>query len=117
MFSKVITFLKSRCDSVREITRDTLIRMMTALGPDHLLTLLEAAEPILQRGFQVHVNIFTVHAILVKMVEKDQLKVGSLDPVVHHLVQVRDNPLTKNYPGDSGGFMDIHRKIAGSSGT
>jgi hypothetical protein len=44
------------------------------------------------------------------------LKVGSVDPVVHHLVQVRDNPLSMNYPGDSG-FMDIHRKIAGSSGT
>jgi len=117
MFSKVITFLKSRCDSVRETARDTLVRMMTALGPDHLLTLLEAADPILQRGFQVHVYIFTVHAILVKMVEKGQLKVGTVDPAVHHLVQVRDNPLSMNYPGDSGGFMDIHRKIAGSSGT
>jgi len=97
MFSKDLTFLKSRCDSVRETARDTLVRMMRALGPDHLLTLMEAAEPFLQRGFQVHVYIFTVHAILVKMVEEGQLKVGTVDPVLHHLVQVRDSSLTMQY--------------------
>ena len=88
MFSKVCTFLKSRSDHVRETARDTIIRMMTCLGPTHLTTLLEAIEPILQRGFQVHVYIFTAHAILVKMVELGQLKTGSLDSAVPHLVEV-----------------------------
>ena len=46
------TFLKSRCDSVRETASDTLIRMMTTLGPVHLSAMLSATEPILQRGFQ-----------------------------------------------------------------
>ena len=88
MFSKVCTFLKSRCDSVRETASDTLIRMMTTLGPVHLSAMLSATEPILQRGFQVHVYIYTVHAVLVKMVELGQIQHGSLDAVVHPLVKI-----------------------------
>ena len=88
MFSKVCTFLKSRCDSVRETARDTLIRMMLAIGPRHLYTLMNQANSILQRGFHVHVYIYTMHSLLVKLVEKGELKPGSLDPVVDSLVEV-----------------------------
>lgn len=88
MFSKVTTFLKSRRDSVREVARNTLISMVTTLGPQHLKTLMDGADPILQRGFQVHVYIFTIHSLLVKLVEQGQLVQGSLDPVVHSLVEV-----------------------------
>ena len=88
MFSKVCTFLKSRRDSIREMARNTLISMVTMLGPQHLSTLMDAANPILQRGFQVHVYIFTVHSLLVKLVEQGQLVQGSLDSVVYSLVEV-----------------------------
>jgi len=88
MFSKVSTFLKSRRDSVREVARSTLISMVMTLGPQHLNTFMDAADPILQRGFQVHVYIFTIHSLLVKLVEQGQLVKGSLDPVVYSLVEV-----------------------------
>lgn len=119
MFSKVCTFLKSRCDSVRETSRDTLIRMMTALGPQHLRTLLEAAESVLQRGFQVHVYIFTVHAILVKLTESDQLKAGTLDPVVQHIVEVTDalfNNASNERWTNFHSVIDLQERTAGRNG-
>ena len=88
MFSKVCTFLKSRCSSVRETARETLIEMIISLGPEHLSALMDAATPILQRGYQVHVYIFTMHALLAKLGEIGQLKPGSLDAVVYPLVEV-----------------------------
>lgn len=88
MFSKVCTFLKSRCNSVRETARDTIIQMILSVGAEHLKDFLDAASPILQRGYQVHVYIFTVHAILSKLVETRKLKPGALDPVVTKLVEV-----------------------------
>lgn len=88
MFSKVCTFLKSRCNSVRETARNTLIEMVISLGPEHLSALMEAANPLLQRGYQVHVYIFTMHALLAKLGEIGQLKHGSLDGVVYPLVEV-----------------------------
>lgn len=88
MFSKVVTFLKSRCNSVRETARETLIEMMVSLGPEHLSALVDAASPVLQRGYQVHVYIFTMHALLVKLGEVGQLKSGSLDSVIYPLVEV-----------------------------
>lgn len=88
MFSKVCTFLISRCNSVREIARDTLIQIIITLGPQYLSALMDAATPILQRGYQVHVYIYTVHAILAKLGELGLLKPGSLDAVVYQLVEV-----------------------------
>lgn len=88
MFSKVCTFLKSRCNSVRETARDTLIEMVISLGPECLSALMDAASPILQRGYQVHVYIFTMHALLAKLGEIGQLKPGSLDAVVYPLTEV-----------------------------
>ena len=89
MFSKVVTFLKSRSNVIRETARETLIQMMVSLGPQYLGALMSAATPILQRGFQVHVYIYTMHALLVKLGESGQLKPGSLDGVVAPLVEVR----------------------------
>ncbi len=89
MLSKVITFLKSRGNVVRDTARDTLIQMVVSLGPQCLSAVMDAANPILQRGFQVHVYIYTLHAILAKLGELGQLKAGSLDEVVAPILEVR----------------------------
>lgn len=86
----MVTFLKSRSNVIRETARDTLIQMMVSLGPQYLSALMDAASPILQRGFQVHVYIYTMHAILVKMGETGHLKPACLDDVVSPLVEVSD---------------------------
>ena len=73
---------------MREIARDTVIQMIISLGPEYLSLLMEAASTVLQRGFQVHVYIYTMHSLIVKLVESGQLKSGSLDPVIYPLVEV-----------------------------
>lgn len=112
MFSKVVTFLKSRCNSVRETARDTLIEMIISLGPEHLSALMDAASPVLQRGYQVHVYIYTMHALLAKLEEKGQLKPGSLDEVVYPIVEVITFKMTVNNEEEFVYLFFISRKIA-----
>ncbi|EFA12725.1 small subunit processome component 20 homolog [Tribolium castaneum] len=64
IFMKLCTFLKSHLESVRRVTRETLQKIMQTLGPDYLGLLLGEMTPLLNRGFQVHVLIFTIHAVL-----------------------------------------------------
>jgi U3 small nucleolar RNA-associated protein 20 len=61
---KLCTFLKSHLESVRRVTRETLQKIMQALGPEYLPVLLGEMTPLLNRGFHVHVLVFTVHAVL-----------------------------------------------------
>ncbi|KZS08061.1 Small subunit processome component 20 [Daphnia magna] len=107
MFSKVCTFLKSRCNSVRETARNTLIEMVISLGPEHLSALMEAANPLLQRGYQVHVYIFTMHALLAKLGEIGQLKHGSLDGVVYPLVEL----CKKELYGDTADEKEVEKIV------
>lgn len=64
VFMKLCTFLKSQLESVRRATRETLQKIMLALGPKYLHVLLSEMTPLLNRGFQVHVLVYTVHAVL-----------------------------------------------------
>ncbi|RZB39164.1 small subunit processome component 20 -like, partial [Asbolus verrucosus] len=64
IFMKLCTFLKSHLESVRRVTRETLQKIMQTLGPDYLHLLLGEMIPLLNRGFQVHVLVFTIHAVL-----------------------------------------------------
>ncbi|KAK9881414.1 hypothetical protein WA026_016304 [Henosepilachna vigintioctopunctata] len=64
IFMKTCTFLKSHLESVRKAARETLQNMMLTLGPTYLDLLLTEMLPLLQRGFQAHVLVFTVHGVL-----------------------------------------------------
>ncbi|CAG9761397.1 unnamed protein product [Ceutorhynchus assimilis] len=64
VFLKICTFLKSHLDSVRRIARETLQKIMLALGPKYLKLLLGEIAPLMSRGYQVHVLVFTVHGVL-----------------------------------------------------
>lgn len=61
---KICTFLKSHLESVRKVARETLQKIMLTLGPKYLNLLLEEMTPLLSRGYQVHVLVFTVHGVL-----------------------------------------------------
>ncbi|KAJ8667479.1 hypothetical protein QAD02_009142 [Eretmocerus hayati] len=67
IFMKICTFLKSRLESVRRTTREILQKIMVALGPDYLHHLLKEMNALLTRGYQVHVLVFTLHAVLVTL--------------------------------------------------
>ncbi|KYN12679.1 Small subunit processome component 20 like protein [Trachymyrmex cornetzi] len=64
IFMKLCTFLKSRMESVRRATRETLQKIMITLGPKYLHYLLKELNTLLTKGFQVHVLAYTVQAVL-----------------------------------------------------
>lgn len=64
VFIKMCTFLRSHLESVRRIARETLQKIMLTLGPKYLNILFEVMTPLLSRGYQVHVLVFTVHGVL-----------------------------------------------------
>ncbi|KAF3425764.1 hypothetical protein E2986_10060 [Frieseomelitta varia] len=65
IFMKLCTFLKSRLESVRRVTRAILQKIMITLGPKYLYHLLKEMNTLLTKGFQVHVLAFTVQSVLV----------------------------------------------------
>ncbi|XP_044750615.1 small subunit processome component 20 homolog [Coccinella septempunctata] len=64
IFMKTCTFLKSHLESVRKVARETLQEMMLTLGPSYLGALLGEMAPLLQKGYQAHVLVYTVHGVL-----------------------------------------------------
>jgi len=64
IFMRLCTFLKSRMESVRRVTRETLQKIMITLGPKYLHYLLKELNTLLTKGFQVHVLAYTVQAVL-----------------------------------------------------
>ncbi|XP_015598459.1 small subunit processome component 20 homolog [Cephus cinctus] len=64
---KLCTFLKSRLDSIRRVTRETLQKIMITLGPNYLHHLLREMNSLLTKGFQIHVLVYTIHAVLISL--------------------------------------------------
>ncbi|XP_054276631.1 small subunit processome component 20 homolog [Macrosteles quadrilineatus] len=82
---KLCTFLKSRLDSVRRITRETLQKVIVTLGPKYLLQLAQEMSTILTHGFHVHVMVYSLHSVLVAV--KGLLQPGDIDPCVPIILQ------------------------------
>ncbi|CAG9813428.1 unnamed protein product [Phaedon cochleariae] len=80
VFMKSCTFLKSHLESVRRVARETLQKIMVTLGPKYLGLLLNEMASLLNRGFQVHVLVFTAHGVLHSL--KDQYERTDLDKVL-----------------------------------
>lgn len=83
---KLCTFLKSHLESVRRVTRETLQKIMIALGPSYLSLLLDEMIPLLSRGFQVHVLVYTVHSVLVSL--KQMFRPKDVDAVLNTVIKV-----------------------------
>lgn len=86
IFMKMCTFLQSQLESVRRVARETLQKIMLALGPDYLSLLLDEMTPLLARGFQVHVLVYTTHAVLSCL--KEFYKPGHVDKVLLAVLEV-----------------------------
>lgn len=83
---KMCTFLKSRLDSVRRVTRETLQKVIVALGPKHLHQLISEMSSILTLGFQVHVLVYSIHSVMVAI--KPYLQAGDIDASIPLILQV-----------------------------
>ncbi|XP_069175512.1 small subunit processome component 20 homolog [Procambarus clarkii] len=61
---KMITFLKSKAESIREESRNMLVKIMVELGGRYLPWLVNDLQSILTSGFQAHVLVYTLHSVL-----------------------------------------------------
>ncbi|XP_026548510.1 small subunit processome component 20 homolog [Notechis scutatus] len=84
---KVCSLLRNRAQEIRDVARNTLMKIIEALGPQYLQYVLKEMVSILVTGYQVHVLTFTVH-LLLKSLANDRLKVGDLDPCIELLTEV-----------------------------
>lgn len=83
---RVSQALKSQARDVREAARDTLKKILRSLGMSYLHLMAKEMKSVLQRGYQLHVLGFTVHAML-EFVQED-MKSGDLDESVVLLMEV-----------------------------
>ncbi|KAG8313354.1 U3 snoRNP protein [Homalodisca vitripennis] len=92
---KLCTFLKSRLDSVRRVTRETLQKVIVSLGSSYLRQMIQEMTAILTHGFHVHVLVYSIHRAAcvlmlphsgVLVAAKPLLKMGDLDPCVSLVV-------------------------------
>ncbi|KZV69813.1 hypothetical protein PENSPDRAFT_753100 [Peniophora sp. CONT] len=56
---------RSKSSDTRDLARDTLLRVVVALGPTHLPTALSELRAALSRGPHIHICAFVMHALLV----------------------------------------------------
>ncbi|KAL2102527.1 hypothetical protein ACEWY4_001695 [Coilia grayii] len=88
---KVCYHLKSRFQEIRDVARNTLIKIIQALGSRYLHYLLKEMHGVLVKGYQVHVLTFTVYHLLLAL--KPSLNGGDLDPCLGLLVEMCNNEL------------------------
>lgn len=86
VFLKLCTYLQSRLPSIRLAARETMQNILLEVGPSYLPQLLSEMMSILTRGFQVHVLVFTSHAVLEKL--QSTFTKGVIDPCVDDILKV-----------------------------
>ena len=65
VLTDICNILRSRSQESRDITRKTLVEISTLVGPTCFEFILKELRSALNRGYQLHVLSYTVHAILV----------------------------------------------------
>ncbi|XP_056312047.1 small subunit processome component 20 homolog [Danio aesculapii] len=88
---KVCVHLKSRFQEIRDVARNTLVKILQTLGHQYLHYLLSEMQAVLVKGYQVHVLTFTVYHLL--SVLKPSLTGGDLDPCMDMLIAIFNNEL------------------------
>ncbi|KAJ3039093.1 U3 snoRNP protein [Rhizophlyctis rosea] len=78
--------LRSRGQEIRDVTRDTLVKIALMLGAAYIPFILKELEGALTRGYQLHVLGYTVHSLLANVVPTVQS--GDLDACVEILVRI-----------------------------
>ena len=86
IFLRLCQFLQSRATSIREASRSTLVQVMQTLGPKYFGEIFYEMRSLLTRGYQKHIFIFTVYALLNSL--RDQLKYGDLDRVLGDVISL-----------------------------
>ncbi|XP_040263163.1 small subunit processome component 20 homolog [Bufo bufo] len=88
---KVCIHLRNRAQEIRDIARNTLIKIIETLGPRYLQYVLNEMQTVLVKGYQVHVLTFTVNLLLKGL--SSRLKSGDLDGCIESLIQIFNHEL------------------------
>lgn len=83
---KVCVFLRSKIESTRRAARETMLEVLIVLGTGYLHKILTELCQLLTRGYQMHVLIFTVHALIVGV--SNIIKPGDIDPCLKNILEV-----------------------------
>ncbi|KAJ6656317.1 hypothetical protein lerEdw1_003820 [Lerista edwardsae] len=89
---KVCSLLRNRAQEIRDVARNTLMKIMEALGPQYLQYVLREMQSTLVHGYQMHVLTFTVH-LLLKGLASNKLNVGDLDPCIEIMIEIFNHEL------------------------
>ncbi|KAF5285550.1 hypothetical protein FQA39_LY16615 [Lamprigera yunnana] len=109
VFMKLCTFLKSHTETVRQVARETLQKIMQNLGPLYLPTLLNEMTSMLLRGYQVHVLVYTVHSVLLCL--KDSYQPTHMDKVLITVTGICTNELFGNLAEEKE-IVQIGKKVS-----
>ncbi|XP_030069682.1 small subunit processome component 20 homolog isoform X2 [Microcaecilia unicolor] len=88
---KVCTLLRNRAQEIRDIARNTLMKIIETLGARYLQYVLKEMRTVLVKGYQVHVLTFTVNLLLKGL--SSCLKSGDLDACLDILVEIFNHEL------------------------
>ncbi|XP_041442196.1 small subunit processome component 20 homolog isoform X2 [Xenopus laevis] len=91
---KICVFLRNRAQEIRDVARNTLIKIMETIGARYLHYVLREMQAVLVKGYQVHVLTFTVNLLLKGLT--NSLKNGDLDGCLETLVQIFNQELFGN---------------------
>ncbi|KAG1093273.1 hypothetical protein G6F42_019000 [Rhizopus arrhizus] len=86
LLTSVCHIIRSRAQDVRDITRETLIKISAFLGSSYFNYIVKELRGALKKGYELHVLGYTVNALLLDMMPR--LKVGDLDYCLADLVDV-----------------------------
>ena len=90
--NRLITVLaqvfKSKDNDTRVLARETLCKIASIAGPDYLPSIISALREALTRGAQLHVLTFTVHSVIIHLLESESGKYDNLDLVSSDIVAV-----------------------------
>ncbi|XP_067415819.1 small subunit processome component 20 homolog [Emydura macquarii macquarii] len=88
---KVCSLLRNRAQEIRDIARNTLTKIIEALGARYLQYILREMQSILVHGYQVHVLTFTVHLLLKGLTSR--LNAGDLDTCLDIMIEIFNQEL------------------------
>ncbi|KAI8366801.1 armadillo-type protein [Radiomyces spectabilis] len=83
--------IRSRAQDVRDIVRETLLKINAFLGPDYFSFIVKELKTSLTRGYEMHVLGYTVNALIADTIPR--VHPGQLDPCLEDIVAVLVNDI------------------------
>ncbi|KAG0957866.1 hypothetical protein G6F61_002202 [Rhizopus arrhizus] len=91
LLTSVCHIMRSRAQDIRDITRETLIKLSAFLGPSYFNFFITELKAALTKGYELHVLGYTINSLLLDMAPR--LNVGDLDYCLKQLTSVLINDI------------------------